>query len=357
MTRISQILMGASRRDAVTNMALSIEEGLRALGPARTFSFQLPDESVSDRVSPLGEIGIGSHDDVIVYHLTYGDPILTRILMDRPERLVVVYHNITPSGFFVSVNPEFALGLQWGRHELRLLAPKTELAVAISEYNANELREAGYSPVEVLAAGVDPTRLANERLDIDLVRKLEAMFPHGFVLFVSQLLPHKRPELAIGAVHLLRTQFGSDVGLVMAGPARIPDFSSTVRKFVDSLPDHRVLMLGEVDDSQLSTLYRMCRCYLNTSDHEGFAVPPLEAMACGAPVVVRDSGAMGHTVGSGGLVIPQSWGACEIAATLATIVNDEAKLSRLRQQGHRRIESIRPDESVAEFVELVGALI
>lgn len=348
--------MGASRRDAVTNMALNIEDGLQRLASAKTFSFHLPDESVGDRVAALGEMGLGSSDDMIVYHLTYGEPILTRTLLDRPERLVVVYHNITPSGFFVSVNPEFALGLQWGRHELRLLAARTELAVADSEYNANELREAGYSRVEVVAAGVDPMRLANEQLDIDLVRQLETMFPRGFVLFVSQLLPHKRPDLAIGAIHLLRTQFGLDVGLVIAGPARIPDFSLTVRKFSDSLPDHRVLILGEVDDSQLATLFRMCRCYLNTSDHEGLAVPPLEAMACGAPVVVRDSGAMGDTVGSGGLVIPQSWGASEIAAALATIVVNEAKLSRLRQRGYERIAVIRPDESVARFVELVGTV-
>lgn len=357
MGQISQILMGASRRDAVTNMALRIESGLRKFAPTATYSFHLPDVTVEDDVRPLNDIGVGQPGDVLIYHASYGEPVLTKFLLGRPEKIVVVYHNITPSGYFIEVAPHFAVGLEWGRHELDLLSARAELAIGVSEYNAQELREVGYRDVRVVAAGVDPTRLADQPLDIDLMRSLEIEFPHGFVVFVSQLLPHKRPDLALGAVHLLRSMLGRNIGLVMAGPIRMTDYQTTVMRYAVALPDMRVKVLGEVTDSELATLYRMCLCYLNPSDHEGLAVPPLEAMACGAPVVVRDRGAMGATVGSGGVVLPAEWGPVEIAEALSVVVGDEAVRSHLRRRGYQRCAEFNPEESVATFVEMIRPLI
>jgi glycosyltransferase involved in cell wall biosynthesis len=338
-------------------MAIRIHQGLRNIGKSEIFSFHLPDKSVEEHVSSLDSIGLGRRDDILIYHLSYGDPVLTKFLMGRSEKLILVYHNITPSGYFVGVAPKFATGLEWGRHELALMADRAVLSVADSEFNAAELREAGHRNVAVLPAGVDPTRLVSECLDVRLVREIESDMPNGFVLFVSQLLPHKRPDIALEAVHLLRSKMKRDVGLVMAGPMRMTDFAVTVQRFADSLPAMTVRFMGEVDDPQLATLYRTCLCYFNPSDHEGFAVPPLEAMACGAPVVVRNCGAMGSTVGHGGLVLPSEWGPSLIARALDEIIGDEDARAAMRANGYKRAAQFDPEQSVADFVDLVKPLL
>lgn len=345
--------MGASRRDAITGMALEIEAVLRGHFDTRTYSFQLAHESVSDLVGSVGEMPIGLTSDILVYHMSFGAPALTSLIQSRPEKLVVVYHNITPSGYFVDVNDPFAMGLQWGRYELDLLAHRAALAVADSDYNARELVAAGYRNVVVDAVGVDPHRLVGEELDIELLREVEEWSPAGFVLFVSQLLPHKRPDLAIAAVHLLRTRFEIDVGLVMVGPNQMTDFSKSVSYFIESLPGMKVLQLGSVGERQLATLYRTCHCYLNTSDHEGLAIPPLEAMACGGPVVVRDRGAMGDTVASGGLVVDGEVGPSGLAAALARVISDEDLAATLRSAGLERARMFSATESSRRFANLI----
>lgn len=345
--------MGASARDASTIMALRLADGLSQFADVETYSFNIPDESVEHEVRQIGLIDVGQAQDLLLYHQSFGEPLMTQFLLSRPERLVVVYHNITPSGYFLDVAPHFALGLTWGRYELELLAPRSVLSIAISDFSAAELRDAGHRRVEVVPVGVDPRRLSEVPMNIELMRTLEEEFPNGFVLFVSQLLPHKRPDLMLGAVHLLRNALHLDVGLVMAGPMRMTDFSATVMMFAQALPDVRVRILGEVSDSELATVYRTCLCYLNPSDHEGFAVPPLEAMACGAPVVVRDCGAMGLTVGNGGLVLPSDWGPHEIAHSLAYLVGNADARSELRMRGYRRASDFDPEASVSRAVDLI----
>lgn len=338
-------------------MALSIDSALSEIAETQTFSFHMPDDSASDAVSPAGDMGLGTSQDILVYHASYGDPTLTQLVMMRPEKLVVVYHNITPSGYFANINVPFALGLQWGRHELRLLASRAELAIADSEYNARELFELGYEKVVVDAVGVDPNRLSDEGLDVELIRKLDDWSPGGYVLFVSQLLPHKRPDLAVSAVHLLRTIHRIDVGLVIVGANRFDDYAKSVSMFVDSLPDMKVLQLGSVNEEQLATLYRTCACYLNTSDHEGFAVPPLEAMSCAAPVVVRDCGAMGDTVSTGGLVLDADAGPGEVADAVALVISNADAAAALRRAGARRVKEFSAEVSSRRFANLIRQLV
>src|SRR5579875_3651523 len=79
--------------------------------------------------------------------------------MDRPERLVVYYHNISPSGPFYSYDPAFAGLLQAGRREVAGLADRAVMGLAVSRYNAAELVEMGYRRVEVAPLVLDFDRL------------------------------------------------------------------------------------------------------------------------------------------------------------------------------------------------------
>lgn len=354
---VHQVLVGAARNDAITTMAIGIQAELASKFSVSTYSYHNPDESVASLVRPLDEMPEGSSDDVILYHLSFGVPDLIESLLKRPEKLVVCYHNITPAHFYEALLPDFAAALRNGREEMRQLAAHSLLSVADSDFNAEELREAGHRNVRVLAAGMDPHRLSTTPIDSQFLGELEENFPHGFVLFVSQVLPHKRVDHALAVIHLLRTVHSIEVGLVVAGPIRQPAYVNAVNEFRTRLVGANALLTDSVSESQLATLYRACRCFVGTSQHEGLSVPPLEAMAEGAPVVVRGSGAVTETVGEGGLVLRGDCGILELTEAVAIVLESPTIAARLRMSGRNRLHSgatAHRDDSILDLIEAVA---
>ena len=219
MTAVHQILVGAGPGDAITQMALEIREELGRRRPSGIFA-RFIDPALADEVHPLDRLPAGRPSDVVIYHSSFGDPEVTRALLRRPEQLVLVYHNITPSSFFVDHEPAFAAGLEWGRHELTLIRERVAVAVADSTLNANELACLGYDDVHMIPAGVDPRRLTSITPSLTTLDDLEATMPDRFVVNVSQLLPHKSQHVLIQALHILQTIHAMDLGLVIVGTVR-----------------------------------------------------------------------------------------------------------------------------------------
>lgn len=338
--RVFQILAGAASHDAITSMALRIELDLADDYAVTTFSYHPPDQSVAGRIKPLEELPETDADAVIVYHLSFGLPDLVDVLLGRKEKLVICYHNITPSRFYADLLPEFARALDAGRTDMLRLVDRTFLAISDSRFNAGELHECGYRSVRVLPAGVDPRRLKDTPSDSRFLLELSENFPNGFVLFVSQVLPHKRVDHALAVVHLLNTVHHLSMGLVVAGPIRQPAYMESINEFRTMLHGANVLFTDTVTEGQLAALYRSCACFVGTSQHEGLSVPPLEAMAEGAPVVVRGAGAVGDTVGTGGIVLPGTCGVLELTEAVAEVVRNPDVVSALRIRGRERVHQV-----------------
>jgi len=356
MPAVHQIIVGASRRDAITNMALAMRDALRTSYKSEVYSFHQPDESVKDEVIPIQKLAGGNANDVLVYHSSFGIPRLTSMLQTRSEKLALVYHNITPSSYYLGNDPEFAASLQWGRHELSLLQPLVSAAFADSKFNAEDLAQYGYTDIVQLAAGVNPFRLKYEPTDSRLIGELHSHFPDGYILAVSQVIPHKRMELAIEAVHLLRTVHRLDVGLVIAGPERNVRYARDLAKLRSRLPEAHVLMMGETTESQLATLYRACAVYFGTSDHEGLAIPPLEAMAAGVPVVIRGTGAVPETVGDAALVAKPEATVCELTEMLHAVLTNSRLRATLVMRGREHVRNFYAQDTTQAFLDKINEL-
>lgn len=348
-----QIVVGAERHDAITNMAFEIREILRTKFASEIFSYHAPAKDLLNEIHQLESLPVGTADDRIIYHLSFGIPQLTQLLLERDEEIILHYHNVTPSTRYKSLMPGFAEALEYGRKEIELLLPKVSKAFADSQFNANELLDSGYESVTVLPAGLDAHRLDSEPIDPLFLSQLSGYFPHGYILFVSQVLPHKRVEHALAMVHLLRTVHHLDVGLVVAGPIRQRAYMYALEQFRKRFNDCHVLFTGEVSNSELATLYRDCLCYIGTSEHEGLSVPPLEAMANCAPVITRGTGAVPETVGLGGIVLEADVGILEFTETVAKVVADAELQSVLRRAGENRISQIDSRFSKHELGQLL----
>jgi len=117
----------------------------------------------------------------------------------------------------------------------------------------------------------------------------------GFVLFVAALRRHKNWEGALRAWAGLPTALRERHPLVFAGSARRAGNApfTLARRLGAPAPQ----LLGPVDDTALAALYSACAVFLYPSWQEGFGLPPLEAMACGAPVIASRTSAMPEVLG------------------------------------------------------------
>lgn len=348
-----QLVVGASQGDAVTESALRIRGALRAISHSEIYGVHvhpaLRNEILQIKDFPRG----GSADDVIVYHVSIGDPGLTDFVLRSPGRLIIAYHNVTPARFFQEVDPEFARYLRDGRAEIRQLAGRATAAVAMSQFNAAELASLGMQNVEVAAPPLNLGRL----LDAPADDSLSAHVPDGepLVLVVGQLLPHKRPDLAIDAHHLLNVNHFPTARMAMVGTMRQARYASAVVRHTESLRLSTVNVTGEVTDAQLAALYRRASVLLIPSEHEGFCVPMVEAMSFGVPVVCRDFGAMLETAGGSAMVLPAHASAADMCEAVNRVLRDEELRLDLRRRGLERAAHLTADLTLQRWMEALAS--
>ena len=82
--RVHQVLVGAARNDAITGMALEIRSVLAESFESHIYCHHLIDTSFPQFVKQLTDINVGSSDDVLIYHLSFGIPAIKELLLFRP---------------------------------------------------------------------------------------------------------------------------------------------------------------------------------------------------------------------------------------------------------------------------------
>ena len=349
---IDQVLVGAAPGDAVTESALRIRDALRGAVDADVYALHV-DERLRDYVGRLGDYPIPenrSADDVIIFHASIGDARVFDFVMHRGERVFAVYHNITPPSFFRAFNPGFADLLDEGRQFLPELLRKAEAVFADSVFNARELMALGRTDVIVCPPPLRLHRLLEVEPDPVLRAQFPVSAPGAMMLFVGQLMPHKRPDFAIGAHHLLVANARSDARLVLAGTGRYQQYSRAVRALIDETNLDTVWMTGEISDAQLAAFYRRADVFVTASEHEGFFVPLIEAFNFGVPVVARGFGAIPETAGDAAIVLAPDDPPAVMAEAVDRVLRDLDLRAELISRGHRRAQQFETDAVLAHML-------
>jgi L-malate glycosyltransferase len=351
---IHQLLHSAAPGDSVTNAALHYRGVLRRVGPSDVYAAHVHAALAGD-VLPLSAYearpSAATGGNVLLYHLSIGSPEVFGFLLRRRERLGVVYHNITPAEYFRPYDPDFADHVDEGRRHLEMLRDRASLAIAVSEYNARELVDLGYDPVRVAAAIAGPEELVATPPDPDLSARLEAEADGPLVLFVGQLLPHKRPDLLVTAYDVLVTYLMPEARLSVVGHSRLAEYGAAVMRLAREKNLDRARFHGWVPDPQLAALYRHADLVVTTSEHEGFCVPLLEAMAFDVPVVARAFAAIPDTLDGAGLLLSPDDGPLVIAEAMATILGNADVSADLVARGRHRLRAADPAAAEASFLD------
>ena len=356
---IDQIVVGAAVGDAVTESAIRIRNALRNAVESNIYAFHREPNADQD-IGLMEHYPLPSHrspDDIIVYHVSIGEPGITDFVLHRSERLVLVYHNMTPASFFRDVDPVFADLLDAGRRELPTLLDRAEAVIAVSEFNANELRAMGRHDVVVAAPPLNLRRLLDVEPDPQIQAILPVAVPGKMLLFVGQVLPHKRPDLLVAAHHLLVTNDFPDARLVIAGPSRNKRYANALRRYIDDLALDTVWFTGGLTDGELAAMYRRADVVVTASEHEGFCVPIVEAFNHDVPVIARDFGAVAETARGAALVLPSDTGARHMAEAMRRVLTDDALRDTLVARGRERREHFTVDRTTAGMLDAIRLIV
>jgi glycosyltransferase involved in cell wall biosynthesis len=177
--------------------------------------------------------------------------------------------------------------------------------------------------------------------------------PRGrYVFMLGSADPRDNLDMAVGAFARARARTGAKVRLLIAGD--LGSVRDTVETEVVRCDlGGAVEFVGRVSDEELAKLYRGAAVYLDTTAFEGFGYQPLEAMACGAPVVVSGVASLVEIVGNAGLLCdPNSQG--QFADALTRILTDDTLAARLRRCARARAKTFTWERSARQMAALIA---
>jgi glycosyltransferase involved in cell wall biosynthesis len=197
---------------------------------------------------------------------------------------VVTLHDLS----FERLGGELGFRERWRRRHLARRAARKACRVLVdTAAMREEVRERYRLPTERL--GVVPLAVESRFHPRPAAGELDLLARRGvvppYLLFVGSLLDRRCPELMVAALADLGAE-EPGLRLVLAGPDRLRDRERFARLCGERGVADRVVRLGWVVDDALPPLYRHAAAVLYLSRYEGFGLPPLEALACGAPAVV-----------------------------------------------------------------------
>ena len=350
---VHQLLSYARRGDAVTNQALALHD---VLGTGSHLIAHAFDDSVEDTFVALSALppDTVADDDLVLYHVTIGCEQAVAWLEQRPGPFGLVYHNITPSGFFEGLSHDHARLTAQGRTELAQLVPAAALIIADSAFNAAEIEALGGSVDAIQPPIATTRRLADIPDDPKLARALDDRdLPD--LISIGQIAPHKRPHELLFAHHLLVTHLGVDATLTLIGASPVHAYDDVLSRTIELLALHHAKMLGPVSDTELATRLRRARALVTMSIHEGFCVPVVEAMAAGVPVVACAAGAVPETAGGAALLLPPDAAPSTVAEALREILTNDGLAADLRARGLARAAELEERTDPARLLPILSA--
>jgi len=177
---------------------------------------------------------------------------------------------------------------------------------------------------------------------------------HPLLLAVGTMEPRKNHLGLIKAFHMARQQKqGPAMLAIVGGPGWLYD---ETRKLVSDLQmEHKVRFLGRVSDLELITLYSIADSFAFPSFFEGFGIPPIEAMACGTPVITSKTSSLPEVVGDAALLVDPS-DIADIAQAIVRLTQDADLCATLQQKGYQRAKEFTWEKSAYKMLNLYQRL-
>ncbi len=194
--------------------------------------------------------------------------------------------------------------VRWYEQEFEAGVRQTRVFIAASEFTKREMQQRLKIAAERIVVTYQAPRPAFRPLSCDETERSAAALdlPRGYFLYVGTLEPRKNVEGLLEAYARLPANVRSQHPLLIVGA-----WGWRQEKLRAALEAHalstNVRLLGYMYDDALAVLYSACTALVWPTLYEGFGLPPLEAMTCGAPVIVSNVASLPEVVGDAGVLL------------------------------------------------------
>jgi glycosyltransferase involved in cell wall biosynthesis len=311
--------------------------------------FRSPVKNILWHQTVLPVLAHGHHLDVL--HV----PSYRRMLWPRSCAMVTTIHDLAP--FHVAGKYDWKR-MFYGRVVARRLAHRQDRIIAVSQNTGDDIRGFFKIPAEkvsVIHNGLDHARFfpgSVEAAQQSVAEQYDLRKP--FFLYVARLEhPGKNHVRLIEAFNRFKVETGSEWQLVLGGA----DWhgAEAIHAAIGQSPfSQDIRCLGFVEHDALPMLYRAASVFVYPSLFEGFGFPPLEAMACGCPVLCSTRGALKEVVGDAAATVnPEDVPALQ--AQLATLAAGPALRAKLRAAGLTRARRFDWQRTAAKTLDVYAA--
>lgn len=348
--RIVQLLPSAAFGDAVGNNALAIQTILRESGyETGLYALDIDKRLPKGAVLPLKKMGHLGKEDILLYHMAIGSELNDR-LPSFGGRLVVQYHNITPAKFFLPYDFNSYSICAWGRRQLRAMAGQPSLCIAVSDYNKQDLREAGFTcPIEVCPILIPfedydkaPNQAVLDRYRDDWVN----------LIFVGRVAPHKHQEDIIRAFAWYKKHLNPKSRLFLVGSGNTERYNQRLSAYVEALGVQDVIFPGHIKFDEILAYYHLADVFVCMSEHEGFCVPLAEAMHFQVPIVARATSAIPGTLDGSGVLLPDN-DPVRAALAIHHLVQDKALRAQVIESQNCRLQDFQYEAVKARLLKIL----
>lgn len=253
-----------------------------------------------------------------------------------PCPTVVTLHDLIPLK-----HPEtekFAAQMYW-RLQIPIAARRSDFIITDSEHARREiLEDFGLPPdkVKAIMLGFDP-QMSMERRGVGGEAVLAKYgLPAEYLLYVGTIQPRKNLDTLIKAFNILKQNGTVDHKLVIVGRKGW----LYERLFADIKAmnlESDIIFTGFVPDEELPYIYDHARVFAYLSLFEGFGLPPLEAMACGVPVITSNTTSLPEVVGDAGITVPPT-DVTAVVAAFEKVLSQPEIARHMQEAGRARAE-------------------
>ena len=350
---VHQVLATLGYGDAIGHEVLGIQRALRRAGYESDIFVETVDPRLEDLTRDYRElIDASAPDNLLLHHFSIGSKA-SRTAYALPDRMALIYHNITPPEYFAAVHRTLARQCFRGRRELHAYVNRCDVALGDSEFNRQDLESLGFPRTAVLPVVPDLSHL-NDPADWFVARQFDDDWTN--ILFVGRVIGNKKIEDLIRYFHAYQTMFNPRSRLLIVGVFSVFErYFAALTHLVEELRLTNVHFVGHVSDAELVAYYEVADLFLCASEHEGFCVPLVEAFYKQVPVLAYAATAVPATMDGAGVLFEDRHPA-HVAALMDAILSDPGVQDAIVDEQLAAVERLEAkdfDQSLLGIVERV----
>lgn len=276
----------------------------------------------------------------------------------KTAKRVITFHDLS----FVHFPELYPLRKRFwhAQQDYRKQAECADALIAVSEFTRQDIITTFNIPesrVHTVYSGVNPFYQKLECTHESITRMLtnDERLAKPFLLFVGTIEPRKNISGIIKAFDAIKSNpFHRELRLIIAGK-RGWLCDTIFRDALRAKWSSDIMFWGEASHEELRVLYNLAEGFVYPSFFEGFGFPPLEAQACGTPVITSNRSSLPEIVGSSALLV-DPWKVTEIAAAMNLVLRDGRMKRELVERGSENVKRFTWKKASAALLAILNSI-